>query len=63
MKTPQEYRAEEVAKYQKIRELITEQFEAFWLVAELLHKQKEATRIATPFGDWIFQPKIGDIEE
>ena len=63
MKTPQQYRAEKVIEYQEIRELITEHYEAFWKVAELLYKQKESTRIETPFGDWIFQPKIGEVED
>ena len=53
----QKYREERVKQLIEVREFITERYDAFYEVAEMLSKKdRSGTRIETPFGDFIIYP-------
>ena len=54
----QKYRNEKREKMDYIRDFISERYDAFYEVAEMLSKKDESgTRIETPFGDFSIFPK------
>lgn len=56
--TPENYRAEKMARSDEIRKIISENYTAFWNVAKRLQElEQDGIKIETPFGDFVIYPK------